>query len=85
MKLAKEFQIVTVDGREYLTSSVRGFNGQAACNETASFIIRKLKREISRDKLIRAMCRKFDASEETIAKDVDDVLETLRQMGALER
>ena len=84
MKLASGFQTVEVDGKRYLTSVVRGFDGQIACNETASFILKKLKRRTSEKAIVKAMCREFDAPAAQIEADVRDVLQMLRQMGALQ-
>lgn len=84
LKLASGFQTVEVDGKRYLTSGVRGFSGQIVCNETSSFILKKLSRETTPEKIVRAMCRRFDAPRDQIASDVEDVLQTLRRIGALE-
>lgn len=84
VKLSPSFQMVTVDGKQYLTSTVRGFSGQMACNETAAFLIGLLRRRTTEDKLIRKMCRTFDAPQDEIASDVADILQMLRRIGALE-
>lgn len=84
MKLCRDFQTIEIDGKRYLTSAVRGFDGQIACNETASFVLKKLRRRTSEKAIVKAMCREFDASAETIERDVRDLLEKLRQIGALE-
>ena len=84
LKLTPGFQLVSVDGRQYLSSSVCGFSGQIACNETAAFIIDKLRRRTTQDKIVRVMCRTFDAPQEEIESDVADVLQMLRRIGALE-
>ena len=84
LKLSNGFQTVTVDGKQYLTSSQRGFSGQIACNETAAFILKKLKHSTSQEKIVRAMCRTFDAPQSAIETDVADMLQMLRRIGALE-
>lgn len=84
MKLSSDFQTIEVDGKRYLTSSVRGFDGQIACNETASFVLKKLRRRTSEKAIVKAMCRAFDAPSETIETDVHDLIAQLRRIGALE-
>lgn len=84
MKLSRNFQTVTVDGKQYLTSSARGFSGQIACNETAAFILGKLRRRTTREKIVRAVCRAFDAPQSEVEPDVEEVLQKLRRIGALE-
>ena len=84
LKLASGFQTVEVDGKRYLTSGVRGFSGQIVCNETSSFILKKLAHDTTAEKIVRSMCRRFDAPREQIEADVEDVLQTLRRIGALQ-
>ena len=84
LKLSSQFQTVTVDGKQYLTSGVRGFNGQIACNERAAFIVDKLRHRTTQDKIVRALHRTFDAPQSEIEADVAEVLAMLRRIGALE-
>jgi hypothetical protein len=76
--------MVDVDGKRYLTSSVRGFDGQIACNETASYILRKLKHRTSEKAIVKAMRRVYDVPQDEIEADVRQVLQSLRRIGALE-
>ena len=84
LKLCPGFQTIEVDGKRYLTSAVRGFDGQIVCNETASFVLQKLKRRTSEKAIVKAMCRSFDAPSDRIEADVHELLQKLRQIGALE-
>lgn len=84
LKLSSDFQTVEVDGKRYLTSAVRGFNGQIACNETASYILKKLRRSTSEKAIVKAVCRTFDAPADEVSHDVRELLESLRRIGALE-
>jgi len=83
LKLSSDFQTIEVDGKRYLTSAVRGFDAQIACNETASFVLRKLRHRTSEKAIVKAMSRAFDAPAEEIRSDVHDLLEQLRRIGAL--
>lgn len=84
MKLCSDFQTIEVDGRRYLTSTVRGMNCQIVCNETASFVLNKLRHRTSEKAIVKAMSRAFDAPVEQIGTDVHDLLQRLREIGALE-
>ncbi len=76
--------MVEVDGKRYLTSTVRGFDGQIVCNETASFVLQKLRRRTTEKAIVKAMRRAFDAPEDEIEADVRELLRSLRRIGALE-
>lgn len=84
MKLASGFQTIDVDGKRYLTSAVRGFDGQIVCNETAAFILQKLKHRTSEQAIVKSMCRAFDAPVDQIEADVREMLQSLRRIGALD-
>ena len=84
MKLNADFQTIEVDGKRYLTSAVRGFDGQIACNETASFVIGKLRHRTSEKAIVRAVCHAFDAPVDTVEADVRELLQMLRRIGALD-
>ena len=84
LKLRANFQTIEVDGKRYLTSAVRGFDGQIVCNETASFVLKKLRHRTNEKAIVKAMCRAFDAPVETVEADVRELLSVLRQIGALE-
>ena len=84
LKLSSDFQTVEVDGKRYLTSAVRGFDAQIACNETASFILQKLRHRTSEKAIVRSLRRRFDAPADEIESDVRELLQSLRRIGALE-
>lgn len=84
LKLSPQFLTVEVDGKRYLTSAVRGFDGQIVCNETASFILQKLRRRTTEKAIVKAMCRAFDAPVDAVESDVRETLQMLRRIGALE-
>ena len=43
-----------------------------------------LKKETTKDQIVDAMCEKYDAPRAEIAVDVEEILETLRSIRALE-
>lgn len=60
------------------------FRGMVRSNETAAYIIDCLKEEISREALLNKLCARYDAPAEVIDRDLEQVLESLRRIGALD-
>ena len=60
------------------------FSGIVRSNSTAAFIVDSLREETTEDAIIDAMCAQYDAPRETIAADVKRILDTLRQISAIE-
>ena len=53
-------------------------------NETAAFIIKKLKEKDDISYVVEEMCKEFDAKKEEIEKDVLDFVEALKKRGFYE-
>lgn len=53
-------------------------------NKTAAFIVECLKDDTTQEKIVEAMFEKYDAPKDVLAKDVSDVIEKLRKVGALD-
>lgn len=84
MKLKKEF-ITHNTGKEQLMISAGGsFNGMVRSNSTAAAIIDLLKTETTRDGIVDAMLAVYEVERDVLAADVDRVLDTLRQIGAID-
>ena len=60
------------------------FSGLVKGNKTAAFIVDLLKEDTTEDKIVDAMCAKYNASREEIASDVSMVLGKLRSINAIE-
>ena len=60
------------------------FAGLIRNNKTAAFIVECLKEETTEEKIVEAMFEKYDAPKDVLAKDVSDVIEKLRKVGALD-
>lgn len=61
-----------------------GFAGMVRSNATAAFIIDQLKTETTKEAILDAMCKKYDAPRAVMAEDVDMVLANLKKIGALD-
>ena len=85
MKLKKEFITQAMDGEQIMISlDTTIFSGIARSNSTAAFIIDCLKTETDSDAIVSAMAQKYDASKEVIARDLNNIIAQLREIGALE-
>ena len=84
MKLKDDFITQTIDDVQFLVPvGGESFSGVARSNETAAFIVDCLKEETTEEKIVDAMCAKYDAPRETIAADVKEILDVLRGINAL--
>ena len=60
------------------------YKRQVRSNATAAFIIDQLKTETTKDAILDAMEKKYDASRAVMTEDVDMVLGNLKKIGALD-
>ncbi len=65
-------------------SASDAFRGMVRSNATAAFIIDCLKTEISREELADKLLARYEAPREIIVRDLDNVLNSLRKIGALD-
>ena len=85
MKLKSDFIVQEIDDTQFLVPlGHEAFNGIARSNKTAAFIVNCLKNETSKDQIVDAMCLQYNAPRETIDADVEEILNTLRSIHALE-
>ena len=85
MKLTEDFYTHETDGEQIMVAAGnRVFAGVAHNNRTASFIVNLLKEEYTKDGIVDAVYEKYNAPRAVIETDVEQVLKTLREIGALE-
>ena len=85
MKLNPDFIVQDIDDTQFLVPlGHEVFNGIARSNKTAAFIVNCLKEETTKEQIVDAMCAQYNAPRETIAADVEEILNTLRSIHALE-
>lgn len=84
MKLKETFITHTTNNEQILVDTSGKFSGIVRNNNTAAFIVDCLKEETSVEEIINKMIEEYDAPLEDIKKGVDDVLDTLRKVGALD-
>ena len=84
MKLKNTFITHTSNNEQILVDTSGKFSGIVRNNKTAAFIVDCLKEETSVEKIIDKIIEEYDAPLEDIKKGVEDVLDTLRKVGALD-
>ena len=84
MKLKDTYITHDSDGEQILLDTSSSFAGLIRSNKTAAFIVECLKYDTTQEKIVEAMFEKYDAPKDVLAKDVSDVIEKLRKVGALE-
>ena len=84
MKLKDTYITHDSDGEQILLDTSSSFAGLIRSNKTAAFIVECLKEETTEEKIVEAMFEKYDAPKDVLAKDVSDVIEKLRKVGALD-
>ena len=84
MQLKPDFISQDVDDVRFLVPvGAEAFRGIVRSNKTAAFIIDCLKEDTTEEKIVDAMCEKYDAPRDRISADVAKVLADLRSIGAL--
>ncbi len=85
MKLNSNFITRTVDDTQIIVPiGDSGFNGIATGNETAAFIVDQLKTDTTAEAILDAMANEYDAPREVLASDINEILNKLRSIGALD-
>ena len=85
MKLKSEYVTYPVDDKEIMVGTgTSSFKGLIKMNASAAYIISLLKEETNPGEIVDKMMEKYEAERETIAKDVNSVIATLRDIGALD-
>lgn len=84
MKLKDTFITHTTNNEQILVDTSGKFSGIVRNNKTAAFIVDCLKEETSVEKIIDKIIEEYDAPLEDIKEGVNNVLNTLRKIGALD-
>lgn len=85
MKLNSNFITHISNGEHYMVSvGDTSFNGIVKNNDTANFIIDCLKVETTQQEIVDKILKTYSGVEEQVAqKDVMDIIEKLRSIGAI--
>lgn len=84
MKLNPKFLTHETKG-EHITVSTTGtkFNGLIRSNPTAAFIVESLKSDTTESEIVDKILEKYDVDRTTAEKDVADIIDKLRSIGAV--
>ncbi len=84
MKLKDNFITQDIDGTQFLVPvGAEAFSGIVRSNPTAAFIVDCLREDTTEEKIVDAMCAKYNAPRDEIASDLAEILNTLRNINAL--
>ena len=64
--------------------AAKTFHGLVRSNETAAFIVDCLKEETTEEAIVDAMLETYEAPRETVERDVHEIVEKLKGIGAVE-
>ena len=85
MKLNSDFFVHESDGRAMLVATAgASFNGMVQGNKTLGAILKCLEKGATEEEILAALEERFDGDPDRMRKDVADVLEKLRSIGALD-
>ncbi len=85
MKLKNNIITQDIEDTQFLVPvGAEAFSGIIRSNATAAFIVNCLKQETTKEAIVEALCAEYDAPKDVISADVDQILETLRGVNALE-
>ena len=85
MKLNNGFVMYESGEDHALVGIGEGFKGMVKMNSSAAAILKMLSEgSVTRETLISRMLEIYDAPADLVAKDVDSVIEKLRELGAID-
>lgn len=68
-----------------MSQNTLNYKGMLSLNETGAFLWSELEKGTDREKLLQALLEEYDVSEAVAAADMDEFLEHIERIGALER
>ena len=87
MKLKEGFVTQAFRGQQLMVAAgpaAKEFHGIVRSNETAAFIVDRLKSETSEEEIVSAILAEYEVDGATAAADVARIIEQLRSIGAIE-
>lgn len=84
MKLKETFITHEIGGQMHLIDASGEFNGVGKCNDTTAFILGILKNDVSADEITDALHEKYGVSNDILRADLNELLDKLRSVNALD-
>ena len=84
MRLKEGFITHETQGNQIMIATgTASFSGFVRSNPTAAMIVNCLKEETTVEKIVQALCDRYDADPVVVEKDVEGILAKLRGIGAI--
>lgn len=86
MKIDKQFILRKIAGDYVIIPTGKttlDFNGLITVNEQGAFLWERLRQEVTRDDLVKALLETYEVDEATATADVEEFLAILRRCGML--
>lgn len=84
MKLKDEFMTHQSGDKQHMIDTSGKFSGLITSNTSAAFIVDRLHNETTVEEIVSAMAEEYDAPKEVLEKDVRKIVESLRNIGAID-
>ena len=87
MKLKENFVTQTIGNEQMMIpvgEAANLFHGIVKSNGTAAFMVNQLKESTSEKEIVEAVLNEYDVAKEVATRDVRNILNKLRSIGALE-
>ena len=85
MKLNPDYLKHTVDGMVLVVPTAKAdFRGLVKGNKTVGVILDCLEQDMTEEQIVDVLCEKFDGDRDVIRADVEDTVEQLRKIGAVD-
>lgn len=86
MRISESFVVRTIADETMLVpmGKVDAQSGIITANDVGKFLLHALAKGCSREELLRSVTEEYTVTQETAAADLDEFLDSLREIGALE-
>lgn len=86
MKISEGYILRTVAGKNIVVSvgAEASFSGMLTLNDTGVFFWNLLSEDITKEEMIDAVLREYDAERDIVTEDVEEFLAKLKDKGILE-
>ena len=84
MKLKDNFITQDINNTQMMIDVGSDFHGIVKSNATAAYIINQLKTDTTIDDIVHKMLDKYEVDEDTLRKDIENIIAKLNSIGALQ-
>ena len=84
MRLKESFIVHENKDEQIIVDAAGTFAGMVRNNKTAAFIVKCLKHDTTMEAIINSLYEKYDAPLEEIQQDVNNIIQKLKSIGAID-